>query len=145
MSSVESPQSECYVQGGWKAYFLLTAWAPAVVLLFHRAIAHTPLRKPLDFTVHSMGGAAMAYCAWQGIRCFPALFGRITAFAATALSFCFAVTVGVFWEFAEQISDKFYGTNIQLSISETMKDLWADATGATLALLLIQIVRRVSR
>jgi hypothetical protein len=143
MSSPKADSTSLNKGGGFKAFILLTAWAPSVVLIFHRAIAHTPLRKPLDFTVHSMGGAAMAYCAWQGIRCFPSLFGRITAFAATAFSFCFAVTVGVFWEFIEQISDKFYGTHIQLSISETMKDLWADATGATLALLLIMVVRRV--
>ena len=128
-----------------KTFLLRTAWAPATVLIFHQAIAHTSLRKPLDFTVHSLGGASMAFCAWHGIACFPALFGRMTAFAAYLLSFCSALTIGVFWEFIEQLSDKFRGTHIQLSVGETMGDLWADATGASVALLLVLIVRAARR
>ncbi len=124
-----------------KAFLLRTAWAPLAVIIFHQAIAHTSLRKPLDFTVHSLGGAAMAFCMWHGIACFPAIIGRITAFAAYFFSFCMAITIGVFWEFIEQLSDTFRGTHIQISISETLKDLWADATGASVVLLLVMIVR----
>jgi hypothetical protein len=128
-----------------KSLLLRTAWAPLAVLVFHQAIASTALRKPLDFTVHSLGGAAMAYCAWQAIRGLPGLFGRLSAFASYLLSFCFAVTIGVFWEFIEQLSDKFRNTHIQISISETMRDLWADATGAGVALVLIFMVSRLRR
>jgi hypothetical protein len=112
------------------------------VLVFHQAIARTPLRRPLDFTIHSLGGAAMAFCMWQAVGLLTGLFGQPTRLARFMLSFCFALSVGVFWEFAEQIADAIHDSHIQISISETMKDLWADTTGATVSLLLIGIVTR---
>ncbi len=58
-------------------------------------------------------------------------------------SFCFAVTLGVFWEFYEFIADGILGTNMQKfaleggqalmgrdALSDTMKDLIVDAVGA---------------
>jgi hypothetical protein len=71
--------------------------------------------------------------------------GRLTTLGRLLLSFCFAMTVGVVWEFAEQLSDLWLGSHIQLSVHETMKDLWADATGAALALLLLLAMRHRAR
>ena len=58
-------------------------------------------------------------------------------------AFCFAVSIGVLWEFYEYIADFFWGTNMQKyrlqdgtllmgnsALSDTMEDLFIDATGA---------------
>jgi hypothetical protein len=60
-------------------------------------------------------------------------------------SFALACTIGVFWEFAELASDVFRGTHIQQSIHETMRDLIADACGATLTLILTASFARKPR
>jgi uncharacterized membrane protein YjdF len=60
--------------------------------------------------------------------------GESTLLGRVIFAFCAALTIGVFWEFAELASDVFLGTHIQKSIWETMRDLIADSTGAALAL-----------
>ena len=47
----------------------------------------------------------------------------------------------MFWEFAEFFSDVEFGTHIQYSVHETMRDLIADATGAATTLVLTWMVR----
>lgn len=44
--------------------------------------------------------------------------------------FCFAVTMGVIWEFFEFFVDTFFGATMQPSLEDTMKDLILDAIGA---------------
>ena len=120
------------------------AWAPIVVLILHAIIAKTSLRKPLDFPIHFLGGASMAFFFFHALECFEALFGATTPFARYLFSFMFACTVGVFWEFGELFSDVFFHTHIQISIHETMSDLIADTTGAMTSLFLVFIARRRS-
>ena len=54
-------------------------------------------------------------------------------------AFCFAVTMGVFWEFFEYGADRILGTNMQKfrfpelgqdGLIDTMSDLFVDALGA---------------
>ncbi|MFW6026156.1 MAG: hypothetical protein ACOCRX_07420, partial [Candidatus Woesearchaeota archaeon] len=44
--------------------------------------------------------------------------------------FCFAVTMGVIWEFFEFFVDTFFGGTMQPSLVDTMKDLFLDSIGA---------------
>ncbi len=119
------------------------AWAPVSVLILHAAVAGTSLRDPLDFTVHFLGGSAIAFFIFEAIECFPSLVGRITAFGHCLFSFTFACTVGLFWEFGELFSDVFYHTHIQHDLHETMSDLIADTCGALSSLFLLFLVRKI--
>lgn len=116
-------------------------WAPVAVLIFHRAIMHSPYRQQLDFVMHYSGGVAIAFFLWHTLDCFAHWFGQLTLFARYLFTFALACTVGLFWEFAELFSDVVYGTHIQHSIHETLRDLVADATGALTTLTLVFLVR----
>lgn len=124
----------------WKA-----GWAPVGVLIFHAAIAYTPLRDPLDFLVHFLGGASMAYFCFHALECFAAILGLIKLPVRYFLCFTFACTVGLFWEFGELFSDVVRHTHIQRSLPETMSDLIADTTGGATALLLVFVTRWLLR
>ena len=124
----------------WKA-----GWAPMAVVVLHSVVAKTPLRAPLDFTIHFLGGASMAFFCFHALECGAALFGEIRPPARHLFSFALACTVGLFWEFGELASDVFRHTHIQISLHETMSDLIADTTGAMLALSLVGLFRRWRR
>ncbi len=120
---------------------LRAGWAPVAVLVFHQAIMRTPYRQQLDFVMHYSGGVAIAFFLWHALDCFAHWFGQLTAFARYLFTFALACTVGLFWEFAELYSDVVYGTHIQHTIRETLRDLIADATGALTTLTLVWLVR----
>ena len=119
---------------------LRAGWAPVAVLIFHAAMAKTSLRTPLDFTIHFLGGASMAYLMYRALESFAFLLGQVTFLGQLIFSFALACTVGVFWEFTEFFRDTMYHTHIQQSLQETMLDLVADAAGATASLLLISLI-----
>jgi hypothetical protein len=93
----------------------------------------------LDVPMHLLGGIAMAYFL---SRCFSALpEGVVTpgssrraleAIAVTSLT----ATGAVFWEFAEFISDRFFGCRAQGGLQDTMGDLAVGILGATLYALI---------
>jgi hypothetical protein len=121
------------------------AWAPIAVLVLHAVVAKTSLRNPFDFPIHFLGGASMAYVAYHALDCFKTWFGAITWLTRYLFSFCFACTVGVFWEIGERSLDYFLRMRIQQTLENTMLDLIADATGAAAALLLVAVVGAIRR
>lgn len=124
---------------------LRAGWAPVLVLVFHQAIMRTPWREPLDFVMHFSGGLTIAFFIWHALDCFASRFGTLTAFARYLFTFALACTVGLFWEFAELFSDVVYGSHIQHSIHETMRDLLADTAGALTMLALIFVIGSACR
>lgn len=120
---------------------LRVAGAPIAVLIFHAIVAKTRFRAPLDFTMHFLGGASMAYVFFYALDHLSFLLGSVTKSGRYLFSFSLACTVGVFWEFAEYTSDVFRHTHIQQSLPETMSDLIADASGAAACLALLGMVR----
>ena len=124
---------------------LRAGWAPFAVLIFHQLILRTPYRQQLDFVMHYSGGVAIAFFFWHALDCFAHWFGTLTAFARYVFTFTLACTVGLFWEFAELYSDVVYGSHIQHSIHETMRDLIADTTGALTTLTLVFLVRYAAK
>jgi len=124
---------------------LRAGWAPLAVLIFHQKIQHSPYRQQLDFVMHYSGGVAISFILWHALDCFAHWFGSLTPFARYLFTFALACTVGLFWEFAEFFSDLVFGSHIQYSIRETMRDLIADATGALTTLALTWLVRCFAR
>jgi hypothetical protein len=122
----------------WKA-----GWAPLAVFLFHAAIAPTRWRVPLDFTIHFLGGASIAFFFFYAIDSFKRIFGEMSQLTLHLLSFTAACTMGMFWELGEFASDICLGTHIQQNVHETMSDLIADISGATISLLCVFLVRRI--
>ena len=114
-------------------------WAPVLVLIIHRIVLHTPWRRQLDFCMHFSGGMAAAYLSWHAIECFQPWIGTLTRIGRVLFAFALALTIGVFWEFAELAADVFAGTHIQHDVRETMGDLIADSCGAALTLLLVNL------
>jgi hypothetical protein len=117
------------------------AWAPIAVLVFHNLIARTPLRQPLDFFMHFLGGASMAFFLLTMLELFPMVFGAVSAFGRYIFAYALACTVGVFWEFLEFFTDTYWHTHVQQSLHETMSDLVADAVGAAAALAFVCVCR----
>ncbi|MFZ2282037.1 MAG: hypothetical protein WAW39_29840 [Prosthecobacter sp.] len=120
---------------------LRAGWAPLAVLIFHQKIMRAPWRQQLDFVMHYSGGVAISFFIWHALDCFAHWFGSLTPFARYLFTFALACTVGLFWEFAELFSDVVFGSHIQHSVRETMRDLIADATGALTTLTLTWMVR----
>ena len=74
------------------------AWALIAVLLLHAIIEKTSLRTPLDFSIHFLGGASMAFFFFHALDCFEAMLGTTTAFTRYLFSFSFACTGSAcFW------------------------------------------------
>ena len=121
------------------------AWAPVAVLVIHALVAKTRWRMPLDFTMHFLGGAAIAWFLYQALDALAGILGKASPFGRNLYSFALACTVGVFWEFGELFSDYFLHTHIQISVHETLGDLIADTLGAITALLVAFLLRRLAR
>ena len=113
------------------------AWAPALVLVVHQIVLRTPWRRDLDFWMHFSGGLAAAYLCWHAVESFQPWIGTLTRVGRVLFVFALALTIGVFWEFAELASDVFRGTRIQQDVRETMRDLIADSCGAALTLAMM--------
>lgn len=125
--------------------FLRAGWAPIAVLIAHAIVVKTSLRESLDFWIHFSGGAAIAYFLFHAIHYLRTLLGGAGSFGRYLFAFALACTVGLFWEFAELVSDAFWGTHIQKTIQETMSDLVADTTGAIASLVLVCLARRLTK
>jgi hypothetical protein len=61
------------------------------------------------------------------------------------LVFTTSCTVAVFWEFAEFASDRFLGTSVQQSVTETMLDLAFGVVGASTTLAVMAVLRGLSK
>ena len=71
---------------------------------------------------------------------------KLSPFFVVMFAFCFAVTMGVFWEFFEFSADRILGTNMQKfrfpelgqdGLVDTMTDLFVDAVGALITSCLL--------
>lgn len=124
---------------------LRAGWAPAAVLMFHAVVAKTVWREPLDFTIHFLGGAAIAYFFFYALQYLERLVGPTSGFGRYLFAYALACAEGLNWEFVERFYDVYLHTHIQQSVQETMSDLIGDACGAASGLLLLFLVRCLCR
>ena len=113
-------------------------WAPILVFGTHvflsRALHAYEIWPPIDIPMHFMGGLAVAFFI---SRCFQVLpRGEIrksrTDLLELVLIGSLTAPAAVFWEFAEFGVDQFFGTNIQVSLANTMQDMALGIGGASL-------------
>lgn len=95
----------------------------------------------IDIPMHFVGGMTMTttlimlYKALQHINLIPQMHAAITrVFLFTTIS-----TITIFWEFAEFSTDVFFGTHAQVSIPDTMKDMFLGMLGGLLVISLFRI------
>lgn len=115
-------------------------WAPLAVFLAHVGLAPFWPEMPgpdFDQISHVVGGLAMAYFLARALREAETTAGYppTPAPLAAAGVFCATVTVAVGWEFAEHTVDRWFGSRLQASITDTMLDLLLGMAGAALYLV----------
>ena len=92
-----------------------------------------------------LGGAAVAYFLRDAVDVCVPLFSYVSEFGANALAFSLTCTVALFWEFGEFLSDQYLGTGVQLSLAETLADLFLGASAYLGLSLLLRPSRKLGR
>ena len=143
-SSLSPPANDQFMRDDLRRLILKTGWAPACVVVFHAAVSSlTAHGRAFDPVMHFLGGAAIAYVLWHATAIFKGWFGDPKPLARSFIAFCAAATVAVFWEFAEFSSGELLGAYSQLSLKETMGDLFMGCLGAGAYLLAAGLMRRM--
>jgi len=107
------------------------AWAPIGVLLLHAIVVRISHRQELNWMVHALGGAAMAFFLYHGAVVSERHLGRLRPLAQYLLAFGLTCAVAVAWECGEFVLGN------QDGLTDTMGDLFFGALGASLSLLLV--------
>lgn len=129
--------------------FISTAWAtlrrvgwlPLLVFLVHEFCAHGSNmydRWPqVDIPLHFAGGFAIAYFLGGGLGILRErkLLPPLQPWVRLGLLFGLVNSTALFWEFAEYLADTFFGTLCQLSLEDTLLDLFLGMLGGMLYLL----------
>ena len=117
------------------------AWLPLAVFLAHELCSHVIdgyRRWPsIDIPLHFFGGLAIAYFSHGALRVFAArrLIRPPDPLLRLLLLFALAITAAIFWEFAEFTADLTLGTHCQLSLHDTLLDLFMGMLGGLVLLL----------
>jgi peptidoglycan biosynthesis protein MviN/MurJ (putative lipid II flippase) len=112
-------------------------WAPIFVFTIHVFLSlglHIYILLPwMDIPMHYLGGLSIAYSLFL-LLIFLKERGIITHLdRVIELTFVFTLvaTIAVFWEFSEFSMDQLLGTNVQISLQNTMQDLFMGIVGAS--------------
>ena len=113
---------------------------PTVVFLMHQVLARTTNyygKYPwVDMPMHFMGGVAVTYGFHVLFGEQPFAKGGSKLYYLLSL-FALGVMMAVFWEFGEFMQDYLRGSNSQVGLGNTMRDLLLGGLGAaTFALAL---------
>jgi hypothetical protein len=109
------------------------AWAPTAVLIL-LAILEPTFGPKVDPYLHVLGGAACQYFFYNVLSLPFSWMGSLTRFAKTIFAFTLTSTIATLWELGEFISDRYVGTHLQESVSETIGDLALGLLGAIIVL-----------
>ena len=123
------------VQSSWKV-LKSGGWAPLLVFATHvfidRVIGLYELYPPTDIPMHFAGGLAIAFFISTCFQNLPreAVKPERIAILELLLAGSLTATAAVFWEFAEFTLDQVFGTNVQIGLANTMKDMALGVGGA---------------
>ena len=116
-----------------KSGLLAAAWPGIAVFLTHAALGEIFGHEPyVDPVMHVSGGTAAAYFFARVPSLLPRQLGTPTRATTYLLSFGLTAAVAIVWELIEFLSDHFFATHSQLSVGNTMRDLFNGLVGATL-------------
>lgn len=117
-------------------------WAPISVFIFHmiasKGFDAYEIFPLLDIPMHFIGGVVICYffaiCAKAPNAFF--LLGRHTKLSLFVILVALTGTTTVVWEFAEWISDQYFGQNAQLGVTDTMGDMFLGLFGGSIVALI---------
>ena len=124
------------------------AWAPILVFGLHSVSASSldfyAAWPPLDIPMHFFGGMAIAFFFARADRVAEEmdLLGRPSALLFPLAVFALTCTAAVFWEFAEFLSDRFFNTQMQDGLEDTLFDMFLGIVGGITLLVLSPITSR---
>jgi hypothetical protein len=127
---------------GWLKVTLIEAgWAPSLVFIVH-VLVHVAFdaydRYPvLDMPVHFLGGVVIAFFLSRA-SINASRFRVIGPFQPTThlvLVGSLVCSATVFWEFAEYVYDRAFGTRHQLSLDDTLLDMLLGIIGGGVFLI----------
>jgi predicted Kef-type K+ transport protein len=102
-------------------------WAPLVVLATHlflsRILNAYRVWPPTDIPVHFLGGVAIAFFISRCYQFLPRETKQRSrvVILEIVLILSLTATAAVFWEFQEFTRDQLFGSNIQVSLANTMQ------------------------
>ena len=108
---------------------------PLIVLVIHIIASrcfHAYDRFPaFDIPMHILGGAAIAYFFHRASSAASehGIIGPFHRINHAILVFALTCTASVFWEFAEFITDHYFGTHAQLGLNDTLGDMFFGICG----------------
>jgi hypothetical protein len=121
----------------WVAASLRDAgWAPTLVFLAHvvasDAFGAYERFPPLDIPMHILGGIAISFFIGRSYGAAErlGLLGHPFRWLYFVVVFALATTATVLWEFAEYISDRYFGTHAQLGLRDTLLDMLLGCLGS---------------
>lgn len=127
-------EMSAYMTALWKA-IKRYGWFPLLVFMAHEIGSHVfhvyGLWPPTDIFMHFFGGCAIAYFSAGALIVLEkeALIRRPEWILCLALVFGAVCAAVVFWEFAEWLSDRYLGTSAQLSLDDTIFDMFLGVCG----------------
>ena len=122
-------------------------WPPMVVLTVHVFISHGlhlyTLLPWIDIPMHYLGGLSVGYSLFCALTVLQErrIIHPLDKAIALLLMFTLVATIAVFWEFAEFSMDQLLKTNVQVSLQNTMQDLFMGMLGAA-TLVVYKIIKK---
>jgi hypothetical protein len=121
----------------WKI-LKIGGWAPLLIFATHlylnRVVHVYDIWPPTDIPMHFCGGLAIAFFFSRCFQLLPRVAVKRSRIVLLELLLIVSLTAtaAVFWEFAEFTIDQVFGTNVQISLANTMQDLAMGISGAFL-------------
>ena len=115
------------------------AWAPLSIVAFYAiglALHLYDLFPPLDLPSHLLGGVAITYFFRSAIKNSQSLLGDIPILIQIIFAFTCTGTTIIFWEFYENLLDRFFGTHMVRGLEDTIVDMFVGLLGALVFTLL---------
>ena len=109
------------------------AWAPLSILAFYGiglSLHLYELFPPLDLPSHLLGGVAITYFFRSAIKNSQSLVGDIPMPIQLIFAFTCTGTTIIFWEFYENLLDRFFGTHMVRGLEDTIIDMFLGLLGA---------------
>jgi hypothetical protein len=113
------------------------AWAPAMVVLSHSALAGLiGHRRELDPLFHFLGGVAGTHAILGAWAVFPQVRPRLAIGHPSQIAIATVSAAAVLWELAEFASDRLLRTRIQFGWSDTGLDVVLGIGGAVVGAII---------
>ena len=117
-------------------------WVPLLVFVTHvfisRVLHAYVIWPPIDIPMHFSGGVAIAYLISQCYQLLPRESVKRSRVVVLELMLIgsLTATTAVFWEFGEFTVDQLFGSNVQISLANTMQDLAMGILGSLVFILI---------